>query len=146
MASSDKSSGSFTSKLPYVFSALVQWIKDNDCTPMLVASIKVPGVSVPGGYAQEGLITLNISDQAVQGLSIDQDMVRFSARFGGRHFDVRLPLESLRALFAREDPKSSAVSLADAAAEVAARRADEPAEAMQNRENLPKTPKLRLVE
>ena len=113
---------------------------------MLVASVKVPGVSVPAGYAQEGLITLNISDQAVQGLTIDQDMVRFSARFGGRHFDVRLPLESLRALFAREDPKASAVSLADAAAEVAASHAAEPAEAMQNRENLPNTPKLRLVE
>ena len=113
---------------------------------MLVASVKVPGVSVPRGYEKEGLITLNISDQAVQGLTVDQDMVRFSARFGGRHFNVRLPLESLRALFAREDPKASAVSLADAAAEVAASRADEPAEAMQNCEKLPKTPKLRLVE
>ncbi len=125
---------------------MVQWIQDNGCTPMLVASIKVPGVCVPAGYAREGLITLNISDQAVHGLTIDEDMVSFAARFAGRHFDVRLPLESMRALFAREDPEASAVSLADAAAEVSASRAGELEEVTQIRESLAKAPKLRLVE
>lgn len=146
MPSSEKSSVSFTPKLPYILSALVQWIQDNGCTPMLVASVEVAGVRVPAGYAQNGLITLNISDQAVQGLSIDQDMVRFSARFAGRHFDVRLPLESMRALFAREDPQTSAVSLADAAAEIAMNRADGARDGLREPEHPPKTPKLRLVE
>lgn len=116
---------------------------------MLVASVNVPEVSVPAGYAHDGLITLNISDQAVQGLTVDQHMVSFSARFGGRHFNVRLPLESLRAMFAREDPKASAVSLSEAAAEIAARRADEREQGSLeggrgNKE--PKAAKLRLVE
>lgn len=146
MPSSDTSSHSFTSKLPYILSALVQWIQDNGCTPMLVASVNFPGVSVPAGYARDGLITLNISDQAVQGLAIDQDMVGFAARFGGRHFDVRLPLGSLRALFAREDPQASAVSLADGAAEFAARGVTKPDEDLQHHDGVPKTPRLRLVE
>ncbi len=105
---------------------------------MLVASVATPGVCVPQGYERDGMITLNISDQAVQGLAIDQQLVSFSARFGGRQFDVRLPLASLQVLFAREDPQNSAVSLVEAAAELSEN--DKPEEQTRS------SPKLRLVE
>lgn len=101
-----------TPKFPYILSALVRWIEDNGYTPMLVAGVDAPGTIVPEGYARDGLITLNVSQSAVQGLSIDEEGVAFAARFGGRHFDVRLPPESLRVVFAREDPQASGVSLA----------------------------------
>lgn len=107
---------------------------------MLVASVTAPGVCVPAGYDRDDMITLNISDQAVQGLLIDQQLVSFSARFGGRHFDVRLPLASLRVLFAREDPQNSAVSLVEAAAEISENDNAKP------KEQSPGPPKLRLVE
>ena len=119
MPSTDSASPRFTPRLPYLLSALVRWIEDNGCTPMLVASVEVPGVSVPHGYARDGLITFNIAEGAVQGLVIGDESVGFAARFGGRHFDVNLPLESLQAVYAREYPAESAVSLVSVATEVA---------------------------
>lgn len=98
-------------KLPYLLPALLSWLEDNHCTPMLVARVDVSGVAVPEGYAQDGLITLNVSSRAVQGLHVDSGCVSFGARFGGRRFDVRLPLTSLQYLFARERPEDSGISL-----------------------------------
>jgi len=132
-----------TPKLPFLLPGLIAWIEDNGCTPMLVAQVDVPGVSVPEGYAKDGIITFNISSQAVQELVIDADAVRFGARFGGRHFDVRLPLTSLQAIFAREHPKASGVSLIGEARECA-----EAQTAHVERINPKKKgpPKLRLVD
>ena len=100
-----------TPKLPFLLPALIAWIEDNGCTPMLVSKVDVPGVWVPDGYAKDGMITFNISAQAVQGLVIDEESVSFGARFGGRHFDIRLSLASLQAIFAREYPEASGMSL-----------------------------------
>ena len=108
-----------TPKLPFVLPALIAWIEDNGCTPMLVAQADAPGVAVPDGYAKDGMMTFNISSPAVQGLVVDAETISFGARFGGRHFDVRLPLASLRALFAREHPEASGVSLLAEARECA---------------------------
>lgn len=100
-----------TPKAPYVLSALLRWIEDNGYTPMVVACVDETGIRVPKGHARDGFITLNVSQSAVQGLSINDEGVAFAARFGGRHFDVHLPLASLSVVFAREDPEASAVSL-----------------------------------
>jgi len=132
-----------TPKLPFLLPALIAWIEDNSCTPMLVSQVDVPGVSIPEGYAKDGIITFNVSSRAVQGFVVDAEAVCFGARFGGRHFDVRLPLASLRAIFAREHPKDSGVSLIGEARECAkASVADEQAEPVRKKG----PPKLRLVD
>ncbi len=154
---SENPSFGFTPKLPYLLSALVQWIQDNGCTPMLVAHVDTPGVMAPKGYSRDGMITFNISEHAVQRLVIDEYAVGFAARFAGRHFDVYLPLESLAALFAREHPKASAVSLVEAAMEVKLMRetsasAEQLPEDAQDTNDAhrplrkPGKPRLRLVE
>jgi len=133
-----------TPKLPFLLPALVAWIEDNGCTPMLVAKVDLPGVSVPEGYAKDGLITFNISLRAVQGLVIDGEAVRFGARFGGRHFDVNLPLVSLQAIFAREHPEASGISLIGEARECAGSPAATDERVVPVRKKGP--PKLRLVD
>ena len=123
---------------------MIAWIEDNECTPMLVAHADVRGVSVPKGYAKDGMITFNISSQAVQGLVIDAEAVRFGARFGGRHFDVCLPLASLEALFAHEHPSTSGVSLVAEARECADEYEKRSTQGSCGKKKGP--PNLRLVE
>ena len=144
MSTENTGSVRFSPRVPYILPALLRWIEDNQCTPMLVASVEAPGVSVPEGYAKDGLITLNISERAVQGLTINSERLAFGARFAGRHFNVVLPMASLQALYAREDPASSAVSLAAMVAEVPKSK-QQPSPA-GSEGGARKRPNLRLVE
>jgi stringent starvation protein B len=69
---------------------------------MLVAA-DYPGVVVPREYVQDGRITLNVSPVAIQNLSLHEEPIWFSARFGGRPFDVQFPAGAVLAIFAREN-------------------------------------------
>lgn len=91
-----------SSRKPYLLRALYDWIVDNQCTPHILADCAVEGVQVPPGYAQEGRIVLNVAPAAVQGLMLDNDAVRFSARFGGRPCSIFLPIEAVLAIYDRE--------------------------------------------
>ncbi|MGC8731626.1 MAG: stringent starvation protein B, partial [Halothiobacillaceae bacterium] len=73
-----------TSSRPYLLRALYEWIVDNDHIPYIVVDARQPGVVVPPEHVKDGQITLNIAPHAVQGLSLGNAEVRFSARFGGR--------------------------------------------------------------
>lgn len=92
-----------TSRRPYLIRAMFEWAVDNGLTPHLMVSAGAAGVEVPQQYAQDGKITLNISPQAAQGLSIGNDMIVFSARFGGRPWQVRVPPAAVLAVYAREN-------------------------------------------
>jgi stringent starvation protein B len=84
-----------TSRRPYLIRAMVDWAVDNGLTPHLVVSADAPGVEVPKQYAHDGKITLNISARAAQGLVIGQDLISFSARFGGQPWQVRVPTDAV---------------------------------------------------
>jgi stringent starvation protein B len=58
---------------------------------------------VPRQYVQEEQIVLNISPTACQGLNIDNDWLRFSARFGGKVEEVFVPIGHVLSFFAREN-------------------------------------------
>jgi stringent starvation protein B len=92
-----------TSRRPYLIRAMVDWAVDNGLTPHLVVSADAPGVEVPKQYAHDGKITLNISARAAQGLVIGQDLISFSARFGGQPWQVRVPTDAVLAVYAREN-------------------------------------------
>ena len=99
--SSDKSE--MTSSRPYLLRAVYEWIADNDLTPQIVVDAQRDRVQVPSAYVREGKIVLNISPAAVHGLSLGNEWVEFSARFGGRAFDVTVPVDAVLAIMAREN-------------------------------------------
>ena len=46
---------------------------------------------------------LNISAGATRNLTIDNDWIQFSARFGGVSHEIAVPIERVAAIFAREN-------------------------------------------
>ncbi|NKF21380.1 ClpXP protease specificity-enhancing factor [Solimonas marina] len=91
------------SRRPYLIRAIHEWACDNGHTPHLLVAADYPGVVVPQQFVQDGRITLNISPMAVQSLDLTSEPIWFSARFGGRPFDVQVPSGAVLAIFAREN-------------------------------------------
>jgi stringent starvation protein B len=90
---------------PYLLRALHEWIVDNGFTPFLLVDTSDEKVEVPRQYIENGKIILNVSPMAVQGLTMDNDWVSFSARFSGRAFSVFIPVNSVLAIYAKENGK-----------------------------------------
>ena len=80
-----------TSHRPYLLRALYAWIADNDMTPHLLVDAGRPGLQVPAFAVSDGKVVLNIADRAVAGLEMGNDLISFTARFGGVSHQVRVP-------------------------------------------------------
>jgi stringent starvation protein B len=87
---------------PYLLRAMHEWISDSGCTPHVVVDASVKGVDVPRQFVQDGRIVLNLSWSATAQLTLGNDGVSFSGRFGGAAMNVRVPLEAVLAIYARE--------------------------------------------
>lgn len=98
----DDESPVMTSHRPYLLRALYEWIADNDMTPHLLVDATREGVQVPTHAVSEGKIVLNVAQQAVSGLEMTNDRIRFSARFGGVSQTVSVPVPAVVAIYARE--------------------------------------------
>ena len=86
---------------PYILRALYEWCVDNGYTPHL--AVKVDSrVQVPSEYVKAGEITLNISPTAVHKLQMGNELIEFSARFGGVARQIAVPIVAVHALYARE--------------------------------------------
>lgn len=90
------------SRRPYLLRAMHEWISDSNCTPHIVVDAGVAGVEVPRQYVRDGKIVLNISWSATAQLTLGNDEISFSGRFGGSPMTVRIPLDALLAIYARE--------------------------------------------
>lgn len=91
------------SSKPYLLRAIHEWIVDNGLTPYLLVDATVSGVSVPPQHIADNKIILNVSPRATQGLSITNEWVQFSARFGGSSMNVSFPPGAVLAIYAREN-------------------------------------------
>ena len=91
-----------TSHRPYLLRALYEWIVDNGMTPHILVDATRPGVRVPSHTVNEGRVVLNIAERAVARLEMDNDSVRFTARFGGVSQSVSVPVSAVLAVYARE--------------------------------------------
>ncbi|MDN3555622.1 ClpXP protease specificity-enhancing factor [Halomonas maura] len=91
------------SSRPYIARALYQWLLDNELTPYIVVDAEQPGVEVPRQFVQNGQIVLNLGVTAVRDLSLENEAIVFSARFGGQPMQVMVPMEALIAIYAREN-------------------------------------------
>ncbi len=92
-----------------------EWIVDSNFTPHLVIDANAPGVFAPEGYAREGKLIVNVSPQATQSLSLGNEEVAFTARFGGVPRDVRVPVTAVLAVYARENGQGVVFSSEDEA-------------------------------
>jgi stringent starvation protein B len=88
----------------YLLRAVYDWAVESGCTPQVVVDANANGVRVPPGHADaNGRIVLNIHPRALQGFSLDDRWLRFTARFGGTPFGVEVPLAAVLAIYAREN-------------------------------------------
>jgi stringent starvation protein B len=88
---------------PYLIRAIRDWAMDNGLTPQLLVDASVDGIAIPGSYVQDGKIVLNVHTQAVKALELGNESITFSARFGGTSHAINLPIQSVLAVFAREN-------------------------------------------
>lgn len=86
---------------PYLVRALFEWCTDAGYTPYLSVAVD-DRTRVPREFVRDGQIVLNISHMATQGLVIDNDSVRFQARFGGVARDLMVPMGNVQSIYARE--------------------------------------------
>ena len=89
--------------LPYLIRAIREWAMDNGLTPQLLIDAGVDGVVIPEGHVRDGKIVLNVHSQAVKALELGNEFITFSARFGGTSQAIKLPIQSVLAVFAREN-------------------------------------------
>jgi len=92
-----------TSSRPYLVRAIYQWIVDNGLTPHLLVDAGNDDVLVPTQYIEGGRIVMNIAPMAVQGLTLGNEEVTFSARFGGKPMSVQVPVRRVLAIYTREN-------------------------------------------
>lgn len=91
-----------SSTRPYLGRALWEWCNDNGLTPLLQVMVTDGPVSVPMEFVQEGRVVLNISATATRHLVMDNQDIRFSARFNGASREVVVPWSAVEGIFARE--------------------------------------------
>lgn len=92
-----------TSNKPYIVRAFYQWITDNQLTPYIVVDVSVYGVLVPLSYVNDGQIVLNLSISAVGTISLGENTIEFSARFGGKLEHIVVPYGAIGAIYAKEN-------------------------------------------
>jgi stringent starvation protein B len=106
---------------PYLVRAICEWCADNGLTPYL--AVRVNGQTrVPAAFVRNGEIVLNISATATRKLTVDNEWIRFTARFNGASQEVAVPMSAVAGIFAKETgygfafsvPQDPAAALAEA--------------------------------
>jgi stringent starvation protein B len=87
--------------------AIWEWCVDNGLTPYI--AVKVDGETrVPLEHVRNGEIVLNISSDATRNLKIGNELIQFSARFGGVSREVSVPIRAVAGIFAKESGQGMA--------------------------------------
>lgn len=91
------------SSKPYLIRGLYEWLLDHEVTPYLLVDANFDGVMIPRKSATDGKVVLNLAPSAVQKLEFDNAFISFSARFAGVAQNVYCPIESVLAIYAKEN-------------------------------------------
>ena len=92
-----------TSNRPYLLRALYEWISDNGMTPHVLVDAEVEGVDVPHHAIQKGKVVLDIATGATEQLQLENETIFFKARFSGKPYPIRVPMNAVIAIYAREN-------------------------------------------
>lgn len=87
----------------YLIRAVRDWALDAGLTPYVLVDASRPGVVVPEKFVNQGRIVLNVHPRAVNAFVLDDDKMRFSARFSGHSLVVEIPIAALMAVYAKEN-------------------------------------------
>jgi len=133
-----------TSVKPYFVQALHEWITDNGLTPLVVVDATCKGVRVPEHVIEDGKVVLNVSYDATQNLQMDDELLTVSARFSGVSHTIIVPMESISAIYARENGKGMMFDVEHEASD----ENDIPSEADSKKDKAEKVkkPHLKLVD
>ena len=114
-----------------------EWMSDCGHTPHIVVNADCAGIEVPASYIKDGRIILNVSYSAAHNLDLGNDEVTFEARFSGKAFQVRVPMQAILGIYARETEQGMVFSDPDANVEESpAPSPDDDKPGKQNRPNL----------
>lgn len=87
---------------PYLIRAVHEWACDSGFTPYI--SVKVDeNTRVPAEHVRNGEIVLNLGYDATHKLTIGNDLIQFSARFGGVSRECSVPVAAVLGIFAKEN-------------------------------------------
>ena len=104
---------------PYFIRAIYEWCSDCGFTPYL--SVRVDDrTRVPMEYVKNGEIVLNVSLNATRNLTINNELIQFSARFNGVSREVSIPVDRVQGIFARENGQGAFFTVEAPAAALAA--------------------------
>ncbi|WP_087016243.1 ClpXP protease specificity-enhancing factor SspB [Thaumasiovibrio subtropicus] len=70
--------------------------------PHLLIDANHKQVVVPSDYVKNGEVTLNVSPSAIHGFELICDCFVFMTRRGNNNYQVRVPIEAIKALYAFE--------------------------------------------
>ena len=102
------------STTPYLIRAIYEWCCDSGQSPYIAVKVD-DQTRVPAEYVKDGEIVLNISPDATRNLKIDNDVIRFSARFNGVSREISVPVGAVKGIYARESGQGLAFQLAASA-------------------------------
>ena len=100
-----------TPTTPYLIRAIYEWCCDSGQTPYITVMVDAE-TRVPMEYVREGEIVLNTSSDATRNLKIDNDLIRFSARFNGVSREISVPVGAVKGIFAKESGQGLAFQVA----------------------------------
>lgn len=92
---------------PYLIRAIWEWCADNGLTAYLSVKVGVD-TKVPMEFVRKGEIVLNLSSDATRNLKIGNEVIQFSARFGGVSREVSVPIGAVQGIFAKENGQGMA--------------------------------------
>ena len=122
---------------PYFIRAIYEWCSDCGYTPYL--SVRVDErTRVPMEYVKNGEIVLNVSLNATRNLTVNNELIQFSARFNGVSREVSIPVDRVQGIFARENGQGAFFTVEAPAAIAAAPALPMPASAAEADSDPPK--------
>ena len=96
---------------PYLIRAIYEWCCDSGQTPYMTVRVDAE-TRVPMEFVKNGEIILNTSSDATRNLKIDNDVIRFSARFNGASREISIPVGAVKGIFAKESGQGLAFQIA----------------------------------
>ncbi len=94
-----------TSLKPYLIRSVYEWIVDNGFTPYLLVNANSNKGNLPEDFIEDGKIVLNIRPQAIEALSLGNELIEFNARFSGKPMTVVVSINAAMAIYAKENGK-----------------------------------------
>lgn len=92
---------------PYLIRAIHEWCTDEGFSPYLAVQVDAR-TRVPREFVNDGQIVLNVSADATHQMQMGNEEITFQTRFNGASFSVRVPVDAVIAIYARENGQGMA--------------------------------------